>query len=238
MTTTPAIDTKNKLILAIDDNPQILKLQQTILESEGLKIITASNGEDGVKSVLENNPDLVLLDIQMPKMDGFTACKRIREFSTVPIIFLTVEGAEDEKVRGLEIGADDFVTKPFSSRELLARVRAVLRRKPQNKEGSEVVVGDLHMDFLKTRITIKDKDILLTDTEFRLLGYLARNSSKVVPAEEILEKVWSSAQASDYHTLRVTMNRLREKLGDDARKPMFIVTRPGIGYTLGPCTAA
>lgn len=225
-----------KLILAVDDNPQILRLQQTILEAEGLKIITASNGEDGVKSVLENNPDLVLLDIQMPKMDGYTACKRIREFSTVPIIFLTVEGAEDEKVKGLEIGADDFVTKPFSSRELLARVRAVLRRRPQQKESTAVVVGDLQMDFIKNRVTIKDKEILLTDTEFRLLGYLARNHTKVVPAEEILEKVWSSAQAGDYHTLRVTMNRLREKLGDDARKPLFIVTRPGIGYTLGPCT--
>ncbi|HEX78243.1 MAG TPA: response regulator transcription factor [Dehalococcoidia bacterium] len=225
---------KKAAVLVVDDDVHILRLMQRILELEGYRVLLASNGEAALDTFVKETPDLVLLDIMMPGMDGYTVCQRIREFSQVPIIMVTAKGNDQEKVRGLDAGADDYVTKPFSSKELAARVRAVLRRTALWEERPEPAFhfNDLAIDFARHRVTLGGQEVNLTATEYRLLSYLARNAGRVVTPDQILERVWGEEYLGESHLLQVNIARLRQKLKDDAKNPKYILTRPGIGYAL------
>lgn len=219
-------------ILVVDDEVRILRLMKQILEPEGYRVITANNGEAAIAVFEEDSPDLVLLDIIMPVMDGYTTCRKIREFSKVPIIVVTAKGQVEEIAQGLDCGADDYVVKPFSSKVLMARVKAVLRRAKTWEERMEPVFqcGDLEVDFTHHRVTLSKKEIELTATEYKLLSYLVRNAGRLVTPDQILEAVWGEGYLGESHVLRVNIARLRQKLEDDPQEPRFIATRIGIGY--------
>jgi len=222
-------------VLVVDDDIRVLRMMQGILELEGYRVLTASNGEAALNVLFdEEAPDLVLLDIMMPDMDGYTVCQHIREFSPVPIIMVTAKGNDEEKVQGLNAGADDYVTKPFSARELTARVRAVLRRTRLRDDATEPAFHfhDLIIDFAGHRVTLGSQEVNLTATEYKLLSYLAHNAGRVVTPDQILEAVWGEEYGGDTHLLQVNMARLRQKLGDEAKSSRYILTRPGIGYIL------
>ena len=221
-------------MLVVDDEIRVLRMMQRTLELEGYRVLQASNGEAALEVFDQETPDLVLLDIMMPSMDGYTTCRRIREFSQVPIIVVTAKVADDEKVEGLDAGADDYVTKPFSSKELAARVRAALRRVKYSDEHPEPVFSsqDLVIDFARHRVMLNGQELTLTATEYNLLSYLARNADRVVIPDQILENVWGAGYISENHLLQVNIARLRQKLQDDAKSPKYILTRPGIGYMM------
>jgi len=221
-------------VLAVDDDVRILRMMQHILELEGYRVLKASEGEASISLLYEETPELVLLDIMLPDTDGYTLCRRIREFSQVPIIMVTAKGNEEEKVQGLEAGADDYVTKPFSAKELVARVRAVLRRTKAWDELPEPTFyfNDLVIDYVGHKITLDGQEVNLTATEYRLLSYLVHNAGRVVTPDQILQQVWGEEYAGETHLLQVNMARLRQKLRDDARNSRYIFTRPGIGYML------
>jgi DNA-binding response OmpR family regulator len=223
---------KKVSVLVVDDDVHILRMMQRILELEGYRTLMASSGETALGVFDEEPPGLVLLDIMMPDMDGYTVCQRIREFSPVPIIMVTARGNEEEKIKGLDAGADDYVTKPFSSKELVARVRAVLRRTKLWDEPREPAFhsGDLVVDFARHRVTLHDQEVDLTATEYKLLSYLAHNAGRLVTPDQILEAVWGEEYIGECHLLRVNIARLRQKLTDNPEEPRFIVTRIGIGY--------
>jgi len=225
---------KKASVLVVDDDVHILRMTGRILELEGYRVLTASNGEIALDIFDKETPDLVLLDIMMPGMDGYTVCQRIREFSQIPIIMVTAKGNDEEKVQGLDAGADDYVTKPFSSKELAARVRAVLRRATLWDERPEPAFcsNELVVDFASHRVTLTGGELDLTATEYRILSYLARNAGRVLTPDQILEKVWGEEYIGETHLLQVNIARLRQKLGDDAKNPRYILTRPGIGYSM------
>ena len=230
--------TDSKTILVVDDEPRYVSLVEINLTTDGYQVRTASDGQQAVDSVAEDQPDLVLLDIMMPVMDGFTACERIREFSSVPIIILTAKGEERDRVRGLDAGADDYIVKPFSAQELLARVRAVLRRAEREAlEGFHQPIfqhHELEIDLAKALVTVKGNEIQLTATEYRLLQTLATNVGQVLSAEELLTMVWGPEYKDDKEILWVCLSRLRQKIEPDPKNPIHIVTRQGIGYLMPP----
>ena len=225
-------------VLAVDDDDHILRMMQHILELEGYRVLRASEGEATISLLYEETPELVLLDIMLPDTDGYTLCRRIREFSQVPIIMVTAKGSEEERVQGLEAGADDYVTKPFSSKELVARVRAVLRRAKVWEEPHEPAFyfDNLVIDSVGHKVTLDDQEVNLTATEYRLLSYLVHNAGRVVTPGQILQQVWGEEYAGETHLLQVNMARLRQKLRDDAKNSRYIFTRPGIGYVLAKQT--
>lgn len=222
-------------ILAVDDEPRVVKLVKTNLESSGYKVLTAADGEEAVQMVEREQPDLVILDLMLPKMDGYAACRRIREFSAVPIIMLTARSAQVDLVHGFEVGADDYLTKPFSVTELLMRVQAVLRR---SKWPEEIVsrqgfkVGPIEIDFAQHRVTVDNEPVKLTPTEYRLLAYLASNANRVVMHRELLRAVWGPEYGEETEYLRVYMRYLRQKLEPDPSDPRYLLTQPGAGYML------
>lgn len=230
--------TDSKTILVVDDEPRYVSLVEINLTTDGYQVRTASDGQQAVDSVAEDQPDLLLLDIMMPVMDGFTACERIREFSSVPIIILTAKGEERDRVRGLDAGADDYIVKPFSAQELLARVRAVLRRAEREAlEGFHKPIFEHHeleIDLAKALVSVKGKEIQLTATEYRLLQTLATNMGQVLSAEELLTMVWGPEYKDDKEILWVCLSRLRQKIEPDPKNPIHIVTRQGIGYLMPP----
>lgn len=222
-------------VLVVDDDVRILRMMQRILELEGYRVLSASNGEAALSMFFDEEvPALVLLDIMLPDIDGYTLCQRIREFSQIPIIMVTAKGNEEEKIKGLNAGADDYVTKPFSAAELSARVKAVLRRTTLWNELPEPAFYSegLVIDFSQRRVTQRGQEINLTATEYRLLSYLVRNAGRVVTPDQILEKVWGEEYIGETHLVQVNMARLRQKLGDNARSSRYILTRPGIGYMI------
>lgn len=223
---------KKDTVLLVDDDARMLRMMQMILETDGYLALLANNGEEALKTIVEENVDLVLLDIMMPGMDGYTTCTRIREFSQLPIIMVTAKGNVEEIAKGLNCGADDYVTKPFSSKVLLARVRAVLRRSKLTTKPTQAVFQshDLVVDFTQRNITIAGKTIDLTATEYKLLSYLAQNAGRLVTSDQILEAVWGDEYIGEHLILRVNIARLRSKLGDDHKEPKFILSRVGIGY--------
>lgn len=224
-------------ILVVDDEPRYVRLMEANLTSEGFQVLKALNGQEAIEIVAEKHPDLVLLDIMMPGIDGFVACERIREFSNVPIIVVTAKGEERDRVRGLDLGADDYIVKPFSATELLARVRSVLRRAQNSGSVFQQPVfihGNLRIDFARAEVFRDDKMIFLSATEYRLLLQLARNTSRVLPSEQLLSDVWGSEYRDDKEILWVSISRLRQKLEEDPKTPVHIVTRPGLGYTMPP----
>jgi DNA-binding response OmpR family regulator len=225
---------RKALVLAVDDDIRILRMMRRILELEGYRVVTASNGEAALEAFAEETPGLVLLDIMLPDIDGYTVCQRVREFSLVPIIMVTAKGNEEEKVIGLDAGADDYITKPFSSQELTARVRAVLRRTRLQGGSTEPAFcsDNLVIDFVRHRVSLDGQEVGLTATEYRLLSYLARNAGRVATPDQILEEVWGEDYLGESHLLQVNMARLRRKLGDEIKNPRYIATEPGIGYMM------
>lgn len=225
---------KQTTLLVVDDDARVLGLMNRLLEQEGYRVIKASNGQEALDMFDQEMPDLILLDVTMPVMDGYTVCRRIREFSQTPIIMVTARGRDDEKIQGLDAGADDYVTKPFSPKELAARVRAALRRTKLWEEHPEPSFhsDNLVIDFFRHKVTIEQEEIELTATEYRILSYLARNAGRVITPDQLLENVWGEEYVGESHLLQVNIARLRSKLGDDARNPRYIVTRQGIGYTM------
>ena len=226
---------KRASVLVADDDPRLLKLVQFNLEKDGYRVLTARDGPNALRMAEGEELDLLLLDIMMPGMDGRDVCRRVREFSTVPIIMLTAREAEEDKVSGLDAGADDYLTKPFGAPELMARVRAALRRAHlANGESGQPLfqTGDLEVDFAQQVARIRGEQVNLTPTEFRIISFLARNAGRVVTQADLLTKVWGPEYKDEAHLLRVNIARLRGKIEPDPGHPRFIITRPGIGYSL------
>ena len=223
-------------ILIVDDEPRYLRLLEANLLTEGYQVFTAMDGEEAVESFSANPVDLILLDVMMPRMDGFAACQRIRQFSTVPIIILTAKGEEHDRVRGLDVGADDYLVKPFSVMELLARVRAVLRRAQVSESGQERYFThyNLRIDLARAEVWLGEQPVYLSATEYRLLLQFTHNIGKVLSAEELLTSVWGPEYRDDKEILWVTIARLRQKVEDDPHEPKHIVTRSGLGYLMPP----
>ncbi len=223
-------------ILVVDDEPRFLRLVEANLQPEGFEVTTVNNGLAAVEQVAGGQPpDLVLLDIMMPVLDGFEALERIRRFSSVPIIMLTAKGEEAHRVRGLNGGADDYVIKPFSANELLARVRAVLRRAEISQppaQTSHFEHGDLKIDLARAEVSVRSEVVLLSATEYRLLLQFAQNIGKALTAEELLTNVWGKEYRDDKEILWVCISRLRQKLEENPKRPLHIVTRSGVGYTM------
>jgi DNA-binding response OmpR family regulator len=229
---------KKTTIVTADDDPQLLRLVARNLQFEDYEVLTASDGEQALHLIETHHPDAVLLDVMMPKMDGFTVTHRVREFSTVPIILVTARGQDQDKIRGLDLGADDYLTKPFSVDELLARVRAVLRRAQfsANDAASAArttqTIGEMTIDYAQHLVTIAGREVTLTPIEYRLLAYLAQNAGRIVTQELLLSHVWGSEYAGESHMLQVNINRLRRKIEPDPSNPCYIRTKVGIGYIL------
>lgn len=225
-------------ILIVDDEPRYQQLVRVNLESDEYQVSTADNGQEAIELVANEQPDLVLMDVMMPVMDGFTATERIREFSTVPIIILTAKGEERDRVRGLDAGADDYVVKPFSAQELLARVRAVLRRAERSADDDfHSPVFDHHeltIDLARALVTSAGEPVQLTATEYRLLQTFAATMGHVQTPEELLTTVWGPEYRDDKEILWVCLSRLRQKIEPDPKNPVHIVTRQGIGYLMPP----
>ena len=224
-------------ILVVEDEPRYLQIIRFNLEARGYRVRCAATGEQAMAQLGRSEPELVVLDVMLPGLDGFEVCRRIREVSMTPIIILTARGAEDDKIRGLGLGADDYVTKPFSVQELMARVAAVLRRAHPAEPAPgrrAVTVGELEIDLLARQVTVRGREVRLSPTEFRVLACLAASSGVVLTRDELLERVWGPTSRGDYHMLRVTLWRLRQKIEDRASDPRYIVTRSGVGYMLAP----
>ena len=223
-------------ILVVDDEASIVTMLAYNLKKEDYDVVTAEDGEVALEKFESENPDLLLLDIMMPKMDGYEVCRKIREKSNVPIIMLTARADEVDKVVGLEMGADDYVTKHFGNRELIARVKANLRRSDiapvtnNEKDGNNQVYGDLNIDFDRYEVTKRGEVINLTLREFELLTFLATQTPTIFTRENLLEKVWGYEYFGDVRAVDVTIRRLREKIEDDPSKPKYIVTKRGVGY--------
>ncbi len=223
-------------ILVVDDEPRYLRLLDANLSTEGYQVFTASDGEMALESFSAGPVDLVLLDVMMPRMDGFSVCQRIRQFSNVPIIILTAKGEEQDRVRGLDVGADDYLVKPFSVTELLARVRAVLRRSQVSEVGQNrfFTHGGLRIDFARAEVVLADVPVSLSATEYRLLLQFTHNIGKVLTSEELLISVWGPEYRDDKEILWVTIARLRQKVEEDSHAPQHIITRSGLGYLMPP----
>jgi DNA-binding response OmpR family regulator len=222
-------------ILIVDDEPLYLRLLEESLKLEKYGVLKAENGQEAIDVVSAQNPDLVVMDVMMPDMDGFTACKSIREFSNVPIIMLTSKAAERDRVTGLDLGADDYIVKPFSGEEFLARVRAALRRAETNKASAqqEILTHDnLSIDVSRAEVYVGGRLVFLSATEYRLLLHLAHNMGKVLTSEELLTNVWGDEYREDKEILWVSISRLRQKLEEDPKQPKHIVTRSGMGYSM------
>lgn len=222
-----------RCILVVDDEQSIVDILKFNLAREGYRVIEAYDGEEGYIKAISEKPDLILLDVMLPKMDGFDVCKKIREISAVPIIMLTARDEEIDKVLGLELGADDYMTKPFGVRELMARVKANLRRlsQPAKEESSDkMTFGALVIDNEKYEVSKAGAVIELTVREFELLKFLAAQPDKIFTRENLLEKVWGYEYYGDLRTVDVTVRRLREKLEDDPAEPTYILTKRGVGY--------
>ena len=243
------VDNYKKTILIVDDEKMIINLLTHNLEKEGYNVIEAKDGLEAIDIAQEKKPDLILLDIMLPKLDGLSVCKRIRNIMNVPIIMVTAKDEELDKILGLELGADDYITKPFSVRELLARVKANLRKadvltemekekklNENNSEGRElkrtnvVKVGILTLDLDRFEVMVNDKVVDLTLREFEVLKFLASDPGQVVTRETLLEKVWGYEYYGDIRTVDVTVRRIREKIEKDTSNPKILITKRGVGY--------
>ena len=224
-----------KRVLIVEDEKSISDIIKFNLEKEGFEVVTAFDGAEGFAKAMNADPDLILLDVMLPLMDGFAVCKKIRETSTVPILMLTAKEEEVDKVLGLELGADDYITKPFGMRELIARIKANIRRSgilEQRQEEPEDVqsFGNLTIDMNRYEVRKNSVSLELTLREFELLKYLAERENKVFSRVQLLEEVWGYEYYGDIRTVDVTVRRLREKLEDDSSDPKYIMTKRGIGY--------
>lgn len=219
-------------ILVIDDEEATVQLISMLLEKRGFEPIKAYRAEEGLRMAYRHQPDLVLLDIMMPDMDGWEVCKRLREMSDVPIVFLTARNDVKDVVRGLEMGADDYVTKPYDNDELVARVRAHLRRSPRPNMSEELVFddGEFRINFLNREVWVGDDLKHLTPKEFNLLAVLVRNAGRVVPRQELVTQAWGEEYADAIDSLKLYVHYLRQKLEPNPQKPQYIITSRGVGY--------
>ena len=237
------MEDNKKTILIVDDEKTIVDMLVYNLQKEGYNTLEAGDGETAVNIALEQKPDLVLLDIMLPKMDGLAVCKRIRQYLNVPILMLSAKDEEIDKILGLELGADDYITKPFSVRELMARVKANLRKaeiaakamesgtkEKETEAANTVVVGDLSIDLNKFEVKVRGEIIDLTLREFEVIRYLAAQPGQVVTRETLLEKVWGYEYYGDIRTVDVTVRRIREKIEKDTSAPKILITKRGVGY--------
>jgi two-component system KDP operon response regulator KdpE len=227
------VELRDKLILIVDDEPRLVTFMRVNLEAEGCRIISADNGRKALERVREDMPDAVLLDIMMPGLDGFETLRRLREFSAVPVVILTAKDEEDDRIRGLELGADDYIGKPFSHRELVSRLRAVLRRHyvtPTQAVSTTRIDDRLTVDFDRREVLVNGERISLRPTEYRLLYHLVQNAGFVMPHETLLAKVWGPEYRDESHYLRLYVTYLRQKIEEDPANPKYILTERGVGY--------
>jgi two-component system KDP operon response regulator KdpE len=224
---------KNRIILVVDDEERMARFIRLNLEHDGFQVVEAYRGMDAIRSMRDTMPDVVLLDVMLPDIDGFEVLRMIREISSVPVIMLTAKGEEDDRVHGLELGADDYVTKPFSPRELVSRVRAVLRRTDTAGVVSRDVInvdGRLKIDFGRREVWVNNEEVKLRPTEYRLLYHLVQNAGWVMTYDQLLSKVWGYEYRDEPHYVRLYVNYLRQKLEEDPANPKYILTERGVGY--------
>jgi two-component system KDP operon response regulator KdpE len=224
---------EDKLILVVDDEPRMVRFVRMNLELEGFRVSEAGDGLEALEKVRDELPDLVVLDVNLPELDGFETLERLRETSTVPVIMLTVKGDEEDRIKGLELGADDYVTKPFSPRELVSRIRAVLRRveMPTPLVKTEIKIDDrLSVDFQRREVIVDGERVTLRPTEYRLLYHMVNNAGWVMTHETLLSKVWGYEYREESQLLRVYITYLRQKIEPDPSNPRYILTERGVGY--------
>ncbi len=225
---------KNRCILVVDDEERIARFIRLNLEHDGFQVVEAYRGMQAIQALRDSIPDLVILDIMLPDMDGFEVLRLIREISSVPVVMLTAKNEEEDKVRGLELGADDYITKPFSPRELVSRIRAVLRRTEAANPATrgEVIEVDEHLriDFGRREVFVDNEEVKLRPTEYRLLYHLVQNAGWVMTYDQLLSKVWGYEYRDEPHYVRLYINYLRQKLEKDPSNPKYILTERGVGY--------
>lgn len=224
----------NELVLVVDDEKTLVKALSFNLEKEGFRVEQAYDGEEALQKVFAIKPDIVVLDLMLPELDGFEVCRRIRKKLDIPIIMLTARSEDIDKVLGLELGADDYLTKPFNSRELVARIKAILRRSSFREEESKKLlqIGSLQIDLLQHRVRLEGREIGLTSKEFALLSFMASNAGNVYSREQLLEEVWGYDYYGDVRTVDVHIRHLREKIEKDPGNPEYLLTIWGTGYKL------
>jgi two-component system KDP operon response regulator KdpE len=221
-------------VLVVDDEPRYVWGTKVNLENRGYEVLTAQDGWTALGMIASEEPDLVVLDVKMPGLSGWEVCERVRQFSTVPIIMLTALAEDADKIKGLELGADDYVTKPFSAAELLARIQAVLRRVALAEQQDDIPaleIGDLLIDFVRQQVFVREQEVSLTPTEYRLLCELLRQPGRVLVPDYLLEKVWGMGYEGENNLLRQVVYRLRQKIERDPKNPQYIQTKRGVGYT-------
>ncbi|MFH1651544.1 MAG: response regulator transcription factor [Chloroflexota bacterium] len=220
-------------VLIVDDDPQLIRLVRLNLESEGYRVMVAGDASGAFEHLHRSTPELIILDIMLPGVNGFELCQRIREFSATPIIFLTAKVEDTDKIKGLKLGADDYLTKPFNVQELLARIEAVLRRTDVSREARTpptFTCADISVDFVRHKVTKSGHEVPLTATEYKLLTQLVANAGRVMLHRELLTRVWGSEYQDELDYLRAYVRHLRAKIEDDPHHPRYIQAKPGIGY--------
>lgn len=225
---------RKETVLAVDDDIYALRMLKRTLELGGYEVLTAGSGKQALELIFAENLALVLLDIMMPDLDGYAVCRRIREFSRVPVIIITARNAAEDVAKGLELGADDYIIKPFSSVELAARVKALLRRSQLSEKKGEGLfqVRGLAIDATSHLLTLNGRDIALTAIEYRIISYLAQNAGRILTPDQILTRVWGEEYSGENHILQVNIARIRRKVEKNSKNPEYIVTRPGLGYMM------
>jgi two-component system KDP operon response regulator KdpE len=219
-------------VLVVDDESAIRRYLRTALTAQGFVIYEAANGQETLKAVVENHPDVIILDLGLPDFDGVEVTRRLREWSNIPIIILSVREAEQDKIAALDAGADDYLTKPFGTGELMARMRVVMRRLAGKSDEPVLQVDDLKMDLSRRIVTASGNQISLTPTEYEILRLLLQNAGKVLTHRQLLRQVWGAAYESEMHMLRVNISNLRRKIESDPARPHYLITEPGVGYRI------
>jgi len=222
----------NQRILVVDDEAPIRRYLRAALSAQGFTIYEAANGQEALNAVIADRPDIIILDLGLPDIDGIEVTRRLREWSQIPIIILSVREAEQDKIAALDAGADDYLTKPFGTGELMARMRVAMRRLASSPDEPTLQVDELQMDLSRRVVTVRGDEISLTPTEYDILRLLMQNAGKVITHHHLLRQVWGTAYESEMHILRVNISNLRRKIEPDPARPTYIHTEPGVGYRL------
>jgi two-component system KDP operon response regulator KdpE len=222
----------NQRVLVVDDEQAIRRFLRVVLSSQGYAVVEASSGQEGLSAATTQKPAVVILDLGLPDIDGVEVIRLLREWAQIPIIILSVRGSESDKIAALDAGADDYLTKPFGTGELLARLRAALRRATQTTNEPIFSSGSLKVDLARRLVTVSERDVQPTPTEYELLRVLVNHAGKVLTHNHLLREVWGVEYAEEYHMLHVNISNLRRKIEPDPARPQFIITEPGVGYRL------